>query len=250
MAGGGGAWKVAYADFITAMMALFMVLWILGSEEELLKEMQEYFRNPPSPWTRESGKFLVEMGDFEGLLEEDFEEAAVSRADPALLMGIIEDFYKLLKIDVEEDAQPPVEIMLTADGLRMVIFDRQDSPLFDANSDTFTQWGAFLMQNLSWLLTRHGFRVVIEGHGDPEMPVREVNGQPFGPWELSVSRANAVRRSLEFYAGEGALRIQRVVGYGDTQPVEQPNAASGRTHQRITLSLSLPGPDVEVEDGQ
>lgn len=250
MGKGGGAWKVAYADFITAMMALFMVLWILGSEEELLEHMQEYFRNPPSPWDREAGKYLVELGEFEGILGEDLDEASfVTRGDPAILTGIIEDFYKLLRLDMETEKVPPVEMVLTSDGLRMVIFDRKDTPLFKGDTAEFTDWGEFLMQNLAWLLTRHSFDVIIEGHSNSDVRREGPSGEPYGPWELSVDRSNKVRRTLEFYASGQPLGIQRVVGYGDTQPVEG-GEGNGRVNRRVTLSLSMPGPGGPSQTGE
>lgn len=235
----GGAWKVAYADFITAMMALFMVLWILGTEEELLEQMQEYFRNPPSPWDRMSGKYMLDIGDFEGIRDEGRDEEAFFEAvDPAIMKGILNTFYQLLQIDTTQTEIPPVEIALTSDGLRVMIYDRQDTPMFTPGSTDLTEWGEFLLQNLAWLLSRYEFETVIEGHSAEIVDSRGREG--YGPWELSVDRANQVRRSLEFYAG-GEVGINRVTGYGALQPLEE-GEGNGRTNQRITLSLSLANP--------
>lgn len=237
MAKHGGAWKVAYADFITAMMALFMVLWILGSEQELLEQMQEYFRNPPSPWDQVSGKFLVDMGDSMGLRREgEAEDALFEKMDPAVIRGLVETFYKALQIDVASAEIPPVEMVITSDGLRVVIYDREDSPMFEEKSDALTEWGDFLLQNLAWILSRKGFEAVIEGHAEPGMPE---TGDGNGPWELSLNRANTVRQSLEFYAG-GDVGIQRVSGMGSRAPLEESLQVPGRTNQRITVSLSPP----------
>ncbi|HKJ90018.1 MAG TPA: flagellar motor protein MotB [Oceanipulchritudo sp.] len=237
MAKHGGAWKVAYADFITAMMALFMVLWILGSEQELLEQMQEYFRNPPSPWDQISGKFLVDMGDNMGLRREgEAENALFEKMDPAVIRGIVENLYKALQIDVSSAEIPPVELVITSDGLRLVIYDREDSPMFEEKSDTLTEWGDFLLQNLAWILSRKGFEAVIEGHAEPGM---QETGDGNGPWELSLNRANTVRQSLEFYAA-GDVGIQRVSGMGSQAPLEESLRVPGRTNQRITVSLSLP----------
>jgi chemotaxis protein MotB len=131
-------------------------------------------------------------------------------------------------------------MVLTSDGLRMIIFDREDTPIFLDGSRELTEWGDFLMQNLAWLLSRYSFNVVIEGHsGSPS--AEETAGDPeYGPWELSTGRANMVRRLLEKYAG-GGVGISRVTGYGDKRPLED-GEGNGRTHQRITLSLTLPNP--------
>lgn len=237
MAKHGGAWKVAYADFITAMMALFMVLWILGTEQELLEQMQEYFRNPPSPWDRLSGKFLVDMGDNMGVRREgEADEALFEKMDPSLIRGIVQSLYTALEIDASSAEIPPVEMVITSDGMRLVIYDREDSPMFGEESDALTEWGDFLLQNLAWILSREGFEAVIEGHAEPGMAE---TGNGNGPWELSLNRANTVRQSLEFYAG-GDIEIQRVSGLGSQAPLEESLQVPGRTNQRITISLSLP----------
>lgn len=234
----GGAWKVAYADFITAMMALFMVLWILGSEQELLEQMQEYFRNPPSPWDRASGKFLVEIGENMGIRKEgNTDDGVFDNVDPSVIKGIIESFYRTLQIDIRNEDVPPVEMVITSDGLRLIIYDREDSPMFARQSSELTEWGDFLLQNLAWLLSRHEFEAVIEGHAEPGMAAES----DYGPWELSVDRANKVRRMLEFYAG-GEVGIHQVSGYGSEQPLAEDLQTEGRTHQRITVSLTLPDP--------
>jgi len=237
----GGAWKVAYADFITAMMALFMVLWILGSEQELLEQMQEYFRNPPSPWDRQSGKFLVETGDSMGILDEgEAQEAFFERMDPSVIRGLMDAFYKSLQINTQADEIPPVEMILTSDGLRMIIYNRNDSPMFEKGGDVLTPWGEFLVQNMAWLLSRHSFNAVIEGHAEAGIGIKTTpDGDSYGPWELSVDRANRVRRKLEFYAG-GEVGIDEVAGFGDSAPLPVELQVPGRTHQRITVSLTLP----------
>lgn len=241
MAKHGGAWKVAYADFITAMMALFMVLWILGTEQELLEQMQEYFRNPPTPWDRQSGKYLVDIGEFVGTMREGHhEDTFFNEMDPSLLKGIMEDFSRMVQSELSQSDAAPVEMVLTSDGLRMIIFDRENTPMFLEGSRELTEWGDFLVQNLAWLLSRYNFNVVIEGHSGPPASEEAGDDPDFGPWELSTGRANVVRRMLEKYAG-GEVGISRVTGYGDKRPLEG-GETRGRTHQRITLSLTLPNP--------
>ncbi|MBC2595028.1 OmpA family protein [Ruficoccus amylovorans] len=229
----GGAWKVAYADFITAMMALFMVLWILGSEQDLLEHLQEYFRNPPSPFDRESGRSQIDLGDYDGRGQRMNEEAFFDRVDPAILKSIVRDFYRALEIDRELE-KSPVEISLTDDGLRMKIFDREEVSLFKQGTDELTPWGTFLVQNLAWLLVRYNFSIVIDGH---VVPADMKPGQEgYSVWELSADRANAIRRALDFYSG-GDLKFSRVSGYGDSKLPADGNPDT--RPQRISLSLSL-----------
>ena len=235
---GGGAWKVAYADFVTAMMALFMVLWILGAEQDLLDELQEYFKNPPSPWSEASSKFLVETGDHMGFSKErNADDEFFNSPDPAILQGVVDDFNRLLESDLN-DAPSPVKMTLTADGLRMVIFDRDDTPMFYSGGTELTEWGMFLLQNMAWLLTRYDFNVTIESHSEQDMPERSPD---YGPWELTTDRSNKIRRELQHYAG-GDFGIGRVSGYGATQPAEPDEDGMPVTHQRVVVSLSLPDP--------
>jgi chemotaxis protein MotB len=233
----GGAWKVAYADFVTAMMALFMVLWILGSEQETLEELQEYFRNPPSPWDQASSKYVVDTGDYYGFSKQNqATEDFFNSPDPAILEGILSDFNTALQAGTFEDA-PPVKMTLTSDGLRMVIFDRENTPMFNTGGLELTDWGQFLLQNLAWLLTRYDFKVTIDAHCEAGNPGVSPD---YGPWELTSDRANKVRRELVYYAGED-IGIGRVSGYGATRP-PGPDEGDGATHQRIIVSLSLPDP--------
>lgn len=236
--GGGGAWKVAYADFITAMMALFMVLWILGAEQELLEQLQQYFRNPPSPFEKQAGKFPVEIGEFSGHSSTDDKEVFFDSKDPTVLQGVIEEFYKVLDVEMSSDEEAPVEITITSDGLRLLIFDRQDTRLFTDGGSKLTDWGMFLIQNLAWLLTRYPFDVVIESHsGELDKLHQDSWSENYGVWELTSDRANEIRRRLQFYAN-GHLDIKRVSGYGATKPLED-SEETARTDQRVSLSLSL-----------
>jgi len=236
--GGGGAWKVAYADFITAMMALFMVLWILGSEEELLEQLQEYFRNPPSPFDQNSGKFPVEVGEFSGHSSSEAKEAFFERVDPAVLQSMVNEFYRILDMEADADLAPPVEVTVVSDGLRVILFDRRDSPLFEDGRIELTPWGEFLSQNLAWLISRYPFEVVVESHsGERDAAFATEWSSDYGPWEITTDRANELRRRLQYYSNSD-LVVRRVSGYGETVPLEGANDR-GRTNQRITLSLSL-----------
>jgi chemotaxis protein MotB len=245
----GGAWKVAYADFVTAMMALFMVLWILGAEQDILMELQDYFRNPPSPWESETSKYLIETGEHMGFSAEDeARDNYFNSPDPAILQGIVDEFNKLLQSDMN-DVPPPVKMTLTSDGLRMVIFDRDDSPMFLPRGVDLTDWGMFLLQNIAWLLSRYEFEVSIESHCEPDMPVNA----NYGPWELTTDRSNKIRRKLQHYAG-GEVGIGRVSGYGASQPVDPDESEASDfppIHQRVIISMNLPDPTaLRMDDAQ
>ncbi len=228
---------MAYADFVTAMMALFMVLWISAQDQKILIATSRYFQNPfHSPMEATSGVLpfnsnttTQSRGDAEGVEKEQ----ARKKIEVTFLNTVASEFYRLLHLD-KDLTEKPIDISVTTDGLRVTLFDRARKPLFVGNTAEFTEWGKFVMQNMSWMIDRHHFRVVIDGHTKAHLDL----GRPeYSPWELSADRANAARRSLVLYAVEPEL-IERITGYADTRPVpgESPDSES---NQRITLSLSL-----------
>jgi chemotaxis protein MotB len=242
MAGKGGAWKVAYADFVTAMMALFMVLWISAQDQKILIATSRYFQNPfNSPLDASSGvldKDSPQPGTKGGSKQDatsDIQQPATdaSSIDLQFLNSLAKDFYRLLNLD-EDLQEKPIDIQVTSDGMRITLFDRARKPLFENGSAKFTEWGDFIMQSLSWLIDRHSFHVVIEGHTRKGLVLPD---PAYDAWELSTDRANAARRALTHYAVAPKL-IERVTGFADTRPVPfQPD--DSESNQRVTLSLSM-----------
>ena len=150
-----------------------------------------------------------------------------------LLQRIARDFYKSLSLDMAAK-ELPVDVVVTPDGMKVNIYNRAKRPVFVQNTAQLTEWGQLVMQNLSWLVDRHRFKVIIEGH----TPTGFVPPKPdYGAWELTSDRANTARRALEKYA-VSPDQIKRVVGFGDTQPMQGVPPAD-ETNARVTLSLSL-----------
>lgn len=242
MAGHGGAWKVAYADFVTAMMALFMVLWISAQDKKILIATSRYFQNPfSSPLSDHSGIMPFNKESNENQATKSNEDTtgknAPANQDKQITMqflnAVAADFYRLLHLDQNLD-EKPVDVQVTSDGLRLTLFDRSQRPLFAADSAEFTDFGRNLIQNLAWVIERHHFNVTIDGHTKAGFVSRQPD---YSPWELSADRANAARRALVFYAVEPE-QIERVTGYADTRPL--PNSPpDSDANQRVTLSLTL-----------
>ncbi len=238
MAGKGGAWKVAYADFVTAMMALFMVLWICSQDKEVLIATSKYFQNPfNSPMDATSGVLPFESnkpstssGESSGNQSQDSSNRSV---DLQFLNSVAKDFFRMMQLD-EDLADKPIDIQVTSDGLRVNLFDRARKPLFQPNSAEFTEWGRFCMQSLAWMIDRNKFHVVIEGHTRAGL---ELPSPDYTVWELSADRANASRRALTHYAVDDA-QIDRVTGYAATRPLPD-QAPDSEGNQRVTLSLSV-----------
>ncbi len=235
----GGAWKVAYADFVTAMMALFMVLWISAQDKKILIAASQYFQNPfNSPVTSKTAG-LMDFNANKTTKSEGPEAGTSTRSDTnkqielTFLNSVAADFYRLLHLD-NDLANKPIDIQVTTDGLRLTLFDRVNRPLFIGNTTEFTEWGRFVMQSLSWTIDRHHFHVTIDGHTRARL---ELNRNDYGAWELSADRANAARRSLVHYAVDTGL-IERVTGYADTRPLPG-EAPEAEANQRITINLAL-----------
>lgn len=225
----GGAWKVAYADFVTAMMALFLVLWITAQDKEILLATSEYFKNPFIALNKETVGLIGKQGG------NDREEKSkqMPPANLSFLTQLAQELSQMLKIsDVPEEK--PIEIEITSDGLKVTLFDRGVKPLFEHNSSKLTDWGHLVLQNLAWLIERHNLRVVIDGHAAKGTAPLSAG---YGLWELTTDRANAARRQLEHYA-VASSRIERVTGYADTRPMPklEPN---NEANQRLSISLSL-----------
>jgi chemotaxis protein MotB len=240
----GGAWKVAYADFVTAMMALFMVLWISAQDPKIVIATSKYFQNPFHSATQATSGVLPfnnekathgQSADEGGEKEKD----ATKQIKLTFLNTVAADFYRLLHLD-ENLAQKPIDIQVTTDGLRITLFDRAQQPLFVGNTAQLTEWGTFVLQNMAWEIDRHQFRVVIDGHTRAKLEFKDPKPD-YGAWDLSTDRGQAARRVLVHYAVDEAL-IDRVSGYGDTRPLgdEPPESES---NQRITLSLTLKSKD-------
>lgn len=237
---------MAYADFVTAMMALFMVLWISAQDQKILIATSRYFQNPfNSPLQAGAGVLdqeSKEVGPKGGGSTKNQDEASTNTSPPAteaaavdlqFLNSLAKDFYRLLNLD-EDLEEKPIDIQVTSDGMRITLFDRARKPLFKEATAEFTPWGDFVMQSLSWLIDRHQFNVVIEGHTRKGLVLPNPD---YGAWELSSDRANAARRSLVHYAA-GVGSIERVTGFADTRPVPFQSEES-ESNQRVTLSLSL-----------
>lgn len=232
---------MAFADFMTAMMAFFLVMWLSAQDKEILIATSKYFQNPfTSPYDNKSG-----LLDFEsskpasrqrGESLDSTRPAGATSAqtiDLQFLNSVAKDIYRLLNLD-DALADKPIDVQVTSDGLRIVIYDRAQQPLFEDRTARFTPWGGFVMQSMAWMIERHGFRVVVEGHTRSGMVFDDPE---YGAWELSADRANAARRSLVRYAVPDDL-VERVTGYAATRPVPLLDPAS-EANQRVTLSLRL-----------
>jgi chemotaxis protein MotB len=213
----GGAWKVAYADFVTAMMALFIVLWLLNSSVKVKKAVAGYFNDPRSS-QKESG--AQNVGDAENLpVDKQNVEKLKERIQKAIQNQ--KDLDKLGK---------QIEITITPEGLRIELMEGKNSTFFQSGSVELSPTGQELVGMLAGQLKPLPNKLLLEGHTD---------AQPYSPdakytnWELSADRANSARRLLQ-QDGVGKDQISQVRGYGD-QMLRVKNDPLDPSNRRISL---------------
>ncbi len=238
VAGGahGGAWKIAYADFVTAMMAFFLLMWLLGSTAKGdLEGIADYFNNPMKvsmsggsgagdatsilkgggqDLTRQAGQ--VKRGDVEAKSTTFSKEAQLEfrRKEQERLENLKAEIEKMIE-QSPQLAQFKKQLLLdiTSEGLRIQIVDEQNRPMFDSGGDSVKPYTRELLRQIGLALNGVSNRISLAGHTDAAPFVGGVGG--FSNWELSANRANASRREL-VAGGMDAHKILRVVGLGST----------------------------------
>ncbi len=231
----GGAWKIAYADFVTAMMALFLVLWLTSQDEKIKEAVQRSFTNPFASLTKESSG-IIPKKDTPSISQDkggNFDSSAA--VELAMLRKLNEELLKALEKEIEDDTDEPkpIKLEITPEGLRISIFDRARKPIFKQQTAEFTQYGDWVMSTLAWQISLFTtFNVELEGHTEKgRPPLRD----DYGNWELSADRASAARRKLVEHGVEDT-QIRKVAGFADTIPIAdlEPTDESNR---RITVLL-------------
>lgn len=228
----GGSWKVAYADFVTAMMALFLVLWLTAQDTKIKEAIERAFRNPFSSATKESVGILPNK-DVQALQQQKGSFDSVSVLQLELLRRLTDDLAKLLQKDPE--SQNSVKLDMTSEGLRINVFDRSQKPIFETDTSHFTPYGSWVFSTLAWEIGRYPtFTVELSGHTEQG---HNLNREEYGDWELSADRANAARRKL-LQHGVGAAQIYKVSGVGDTQPMDS-TAPGDEINRRVSVQLKV-----------
>ncbi|MBX2830930.1 MAG: OmpA family protein [Rhodospirillales bacterium] len=250
----GGAWKVAYADFVTAMMAFFLLLWLLSSAtEEQLQGVSMYF-TPETISQNESGSGGLLGGTSlaeEGALRSEFGSPTVSMDIPpvqspdereAIRVAQMEDQEfneakeQLLKaIESSEELQgleKNIRVEETDQGLRIQILDEDGTAMFPSGSAGMAEHTKLLLEKVASVVEKMPQDISIEGHTDA-VPFSRNDG--YSNWELSADRALATRRTLEDL-GLTTSRFAKVAGLADTDPL-LPDAPENESNRRISITL-------------
>jgi len=230
----GGAWKVAYADFVTAMMALFIVLWLSSQDQRIKEAVARAFAHPFSSLTKDSVG-IIPNKDTQAMRSSDGNFDSASAVELAMLRKLNQDFLKNLPTDSMEKEEDPVKLEMTPDGIMINVFDRARKPVFEPQSTQFTTYGQWVFSTLAWEIARStNFFVELEGHTESgNAPVSE----DYGNWEISADRATAVRRKL-LDSGVPAQQVIKVAGFGDTAPMPE-HDSSDEINRRVTVLLNL-----------
>lgn len=194
----GGAWKVAYADFVTAMMALFIVLWLLSSDEKVKKAVGGYFQDPTGQG-KQTGTTMA--GGSEGiLLNQDNMDELKQKLEAAM--------KELPQI---EQLKQNVELTITNEGLRIELLEKEGGLFFESGSPKPSTKGSELLHLLAVQLSKLPNSLLIEGHTDAK-PYSSETG--YSNWELSADRANTARRLLT-ESGIPIERVGQIRGFAD-----------------------------------
>ena len=275
----GGAWKIAYADFVTAMMAFFLLMWLLGSTSKGdLQGIAQYFATPlkvalaggsgsgdSSSILKGGGQDLTRtVGQVQKADKPEDKRVINLQAAEAELARLEMDRLKDLKsrIDAAIEAsavlkpyRDQLRVEITSDGLRVQILDAQNRPMFDSGSATLNDYTRGILREMGKLLNDVPNRVSLSGHTDANSYAGGERG--YSNWELSADRANASRREL-IIGGIDEKKIIRVVGLGAAvmlnkgDPLDPVNrrisitVLNHKAEQRILDDSLVPAPAPEV----
>ncbi len=254
----GGAWKIAYADFVTAMMAFFLMMWLLGSTAKgELQGISDYFSSPlkvamaggdgsgnSSSVIPGGGNDLSKVNGQVRRSDADSEKARRQSIDTARAERAKQDAQRIKTLQAKIDAlitenprlneyKSQIRIDVTPDGLQIQIVDDQNRPMFDSGSAMVKPYMRDILREIGAALNGVENRVSLAGHTDAVPYSNSDRG--YSNWELSSDRANATRREL-VAAGMPDAKLGRVVGLAASDLLEPDNPRSA-ANRRITITV-------------
>jgi chemotaxis protein MotB len=251
----GGAWKIAYADFVTAMMAFFLLMWLLGSTTDGDKKgISDYFQSPVkvamqggsgagssnslimgggndiTQTAGQTAKSDSEEKKSKRVATEQFRQSE-AKADSRRLSALSAKIAAAISNNKKlSEFSSQIKLEITPDGLQIQIVDDQKRPMFDSGSASVKPYMHDILREIGVALLDVENKISLDGHTD-----RSSYGSPLGysNWELSADRANATRREL-MAAGMPESKLARVVGMGSSLPFD-PEDPKSPSNRRITL---------------
>ena len=273
----GGAWKIAYADFVTAMMAFFLLMWLLGSQAKGdLKGIEDYFQTPlkvamlggsgagdatsiikggGNDLSKQAGQIKNGENDpGKKALSIEEAKAEMERQERAQLDGLKAKVEAVLQANARLAAfRNQIRLDITSEGLRIQIVDERNRPMFDLGGSRMKDYTREILREIGKVLNGVDNKISLAGHTDATPYAGGEKG--FSNWELSTERANVSRREL-LAAGLSDDKVVRVVGLAASVPfnAEDPSDASNRRisivvmNKRAVEALRRDGNTLEVTD--
>jgi chemotaxis protein MotB len=226
----GGAWKVAYADFVTAMMSLFIVLWLMGSSEKVKRAVAGYF-NDPKGTSSQLGTTMTGTG------------STVSQTVNDDMQKLKEKLEEEIKARKElEKLSKQIEITITPEGLRIELLEDKNGTFYQSGSARLSDSGQELLALLAGELKTLPNALLIEGHTDATPYSSDTT---YSNWELSADRANSARRLLQ-QDGVRSDQVTQVRGYADQllRVKSNPEDPSNRRISILVKNSETPVPDL------
>ncbi|NYT65072.1 flagellar motor protein MotB [Alcaligenaceae bacterium] len=241
----GGSWKIAYADFVTAMMAFFLVMWLLGLiPPQDLKAIAEYFRMPlmeavSGRGPAEENVPQVIPGGQPSIIPNDFPQPKASknlsdgdRRDMRRLEDLKSQLDNLIRHDpILKEYRPQMLLDMTLDGLRVQIIDNQNRPMFATGSAQIQPYMRDIMRQLGPVFNELPNSITVSGHTDA---IQYATGErEYSNWELSADRANAARKELVF-GGMDEPKIKQIIGLSSSVSLIKDNPFDA-VNRRISI---------------
>ncbi len=254
--GGHGSWKIAYADFMTAMMAFFMVMWLLSiSNPQELVQIADYFKTPLkvalTGGSKSSESISVIPGGGEDPTQKSGEvrkvvdmDAQKRKLDEIRLNRLRERLDQLIEADPRLRAlRPHLIINMVEEGLRIQIIDSENRPMFKTGSAEVEPYMRDILRAIAPILNDIPNKISLAGHTDD---FQYANGdRGYSNWELSADRANASRRELVI-GGLDSGKMLRVVGMADTMRLKN-RGADDAVNRRISLLVLNHDTEMQIE---
>lgn len=240
----GGAWKVAYADFVTAMMSLFIVLWLMNSTPKPVQEaIAGYFNDPKGTATKKGSEGKPQP-------KEESKEKSKEKKDD--MVALKADLTKAIdRMAILNKVKKQIEITITEEGLRIELVEDEKGTFFQSGSAQATPMLADILKVLANQLSSLPNKLSIEGYTDAQP---YANGKSYGNWELSADRANTARRVMQ-ENGVHDDQVSQVRGFAD-QKLHVPDKPFDAANRRVSVLVQnlkpneagKPGDKAKVED--
>lgn len=229
--GHGGAWKVAYADFVTAMMALFIVLWVMSQGEEVKNKVAEYFKDPAGISVNKGAGFLPgeKSSPFETKILDEF---LLKERQKELMQQMEKEIEEKLSEDTQlNEIRDQVQIEFIDEGMRIELLESDKDVFFEVGTSVLNSKAKYLLRIIGEKLAKLNNDIVIEGHTDSRPYQNGLLG--YTNFELSADRANSARRIL-IESGLSEKHIAEIRGYADKK-LRNPDEPFDATNRRISI---------------